>query len=468
MYIPSKSKRATALGYDPNKRRRKNTSYSAAPSRSTLAGLAKRVVSTAAQFHPYGRAAVNAASMAGAAYSAYKNAGTQTTRGRVRAQHGGRYVGRFKKPRKVRKNMYLAKGFQHTIEVNGQVSDPDCVYVGHSTFSPVLIIEVIAQALLRKLLTKAGWNCTSITQNIPGYLANTSDCWLFRITRINKDTGVSTSFDYSTPAATDVNIQQICGNSSTGTAPLWPDFLNILKEFAGGSGGTSTSNMNVPYKLMLYRQEANVGIFHQFQCELNLANEKVHLMSSSNLKVQNRTVSADGSGSIDSVSNNPIQGYLYHFKNGAPYTRIEDAFLLEKMISVTGAITVRAAEMTGSATGLTEPPSGKIFSNCSGQSRIRLDPGNIKHDRINHKVNGKPLLQFLTAFGYGQGTTGNFKKLFGKSALIAFEDVINVNVSYNITIAYEVNRLYGCYLTTSKASPALGARYQMTQNSVPA
>jgi len=74
----------------------------------------------------------------------------------------------------------------------------------------------------------------------------------------------------------------------------------------------------------------------------------------------------------------------------------------------------------------------------------------------------------LISFGAGYGTGGNFKRIFGKSSLLAFEDVINVNVTYNIVIAYEVNRVYGCYLTTGKDTAALGARYQMTQNSNPA
>lgn len=59
-------------------------------------------------------------------------------------------------------------------------------------------------------------------------------------------------------------------------------------------------------------------------------------------------------------------------------------------------------------------------------------------------------------------------KMMGKCTLIALEDMINVNVNQNISIAYEVNREEAMYLSTASITPAQGAFYQGTQSNNPA
>lgn len=386
----------------------------------------------------------------------------------------GKFVGPFKRKRKVRKNMYLAKGVEHTIEINGRVEDPDCVYIGHTTHSPVLLIEIICQTLLRKLFTKAGHVLTSIYQTIEGVatgFGNTDNTWLIRVVRIDKATGVEDNFDHVTVVGASTSLHLLCGDVSAGVGPQFADMINVFKEYANGANGTSASNTKVPFKVQLFKKEIYqiipdiIGVW-QFVTEIVLSEETIHVCSVSELKIQNRTVSADGNTSTDNVSNNPIEGRKYAFRNGAPYSRVEDAQLLEIFAATTGAITVRAAQLVGSALGLAEPPDPNIFSNCSGSVKVRLDPGHIKFDKIRHKVS-KNILAFLISFGYGVGATSKYNRIMGKSSILAFEDVINVNTNFSIAVAYEINRKYGCYLTTHRAKPLLGSRFQMTQNGIP-
>jgi len=58
-------------------------------------------------------------------------------------------------------------------------------------------------------------------------------------------------------------------------------------------------------------------------------------------------------------------------------------------------------------------------------------------------------------------------KGMGRCALFALEDVINVNGAQNISIAYEINRQEGVYLSTTKNHQAQGRFFQMTQSSNP-
>lgn len=438
----------------------------AAMARAGAGGLAR----LAGRAVPYVGAALTA-------YDGYKAARSLFSKKKSGQRAGsGRDGGRFKRPRKnSKKNMnYVTKGFVHTTEVHGLVADPDCVYVGHSSFSGTQMIEIMCQSLLRKLFAKSGWVCRSIHEKIPGYFANTSTCWRISIERKNEETGVIVAYNYDGVGATDHTIYQLVGDQSIGLAPLFVALLDVFRDFATGQGGTggSTNNVDVPFRLRLYREEGNVlGTFYQFDSEIIFAHETVNYFSKSDLKIQNRTIAADSSTDANNVANNPIQGKLYHFKGGCPRAKVDGVHLVEAMLDRHGTLTARAAQIAPTDTSVAqvfkEPPKPHAFWNCSKSSTVKLNPGDTKSDSLYYS--GKmPFLKFLKAIQYGYGTGLKQVNLFGKSAMIALEDMINVNAAANINIAYEVNREYGMYFTSKVPRLALGHRYSITVSNVPA
>jgi len=452
-------------GAGPGKRVRvlNNVRTAARAGSSGGAGRAFRsVASFAGRRMPY----VGAAFAAYDGYKAVRSAFSQTPKAKKTAGIRGRYAGKFKRTRQVSKktNPFIAKGFEHTAEINGQVSDPNCVYVGHSTLSGFQTMEVICQALLRKLFEKAGVIITGIKQPIPGYDSPSSQGWKIVIRRTDKQAGSNQDFEYA--IAGQKSIYDLIGSVAEGVTPVFPNMLAVINDFATGANSGSSLNTLVPTLLMLYREESNTTAFWQMQCALNLENEKVHLSSTSTIKIQNRSLDATGSTSTETVSSNPLSGKLYHFSSGIPRAKIPGVTILENMYDAYGVLTARATSLSLVADGFKEPPNPKFFWNCASSSGIKLDPGSMKQDSIHFQRSGY-LLKVLKSLFIGVGAGGvnaRAVNLSGKSALVALEDMINVSATADITIAYEVNRKFGAYLTTNAQKSAVGTVYQSVLN----
>lgn len=372
----------------------------------------------------------------------------------------GSYYGRFKRSKRLNKKQdaVLHRGFLNTTEITGTVADPNCVYVGHSCMSGNEVIEGICSSLLRQLYKKAlDLNVTNIQEPLPAFGVGG---YTLRIERELMDgTNTIQQFDY-VPSATDT-IQFIVGSRVAGIVPAWATLLDVFKDYASGNSA-STVNLYQPTKLY-FLETLNFNVL----ARINLKNERVHVRVDSHIKVQNRTLAADASSDATDVSNNPLVGKLYSFSSGCPMTKVDYAPLVNSIPDFTGAITIPSASFT--KTGFFEPPHPKIFVNCKKSTGVRLEPGQIKEDRIKFS-SSTPLLKFLTTFGYGIGPTGAVAtlnrqmKLKGTCTLIALEDVINVNALQNISVAYEINRRTAVYTTPMKPATSLGALYQATQS----
>jgi len=366
-------------------------------------------------------------------------------------------------------DQYLSKGFISTTEVNGTVSDPNCVYIGHSAISGIQTMEMTLHALLRKLFWKcAKWDCTNIGTVIPGYDDGTSTGWKLMLYRVSQVTGVTSSWTYETGAAD--TIMYIVGDRANGTNGTWPAFYNVINDYAVGTNSVGTLNVDQPDRLALYKRDGNVTNFYHFMGDINLKNEVVHMKTSSTLKVQNRTKSASGDSSTDNVASNPIYGKLYEFSSGAPRAKVEGAFPISAVSDLTAVITARADQFSGAGSEIfREPPSPKIFWNCSKSKGQTIQPGDIKSTHLSF-TKAQPFLKFVKNLNLGRSDIAAGQKqinLVGKSQLLALEDMININSTENISIAYEVNRTFACYLTTSNARAAQGHLYQLTESNNP-
>lgn len=414
--------------------------------------------------------ALAAADFVRGAVSAARRARARPGVGRKRGvatMYSGRYAGPFKRGKRPRRDPYRANGFVHTTEVHGVVKDPDCVYVGHSVFSGEQMLDNICQGLLRKLFRKAGIIVKRIDEPIPGYEANTSDCWKISFIRKNQADGTLDTQTYTFPNGVNKSIQEVVGDTGNGVAAQFPNYRILMKQYAGGSWDNVGVNTFIPWKLILFQQEGNAGTFWQVRSQLDLNDEHVHIFANSHMKIQNRSASATGSEDAQNVSNNPLIGKKYSFNHGSPLVRGDYSYPIGSVMEPEGVIISRASAMTGDG-GLKEPPHPSAFTNCARSNKIMMQPGTIRSDRLYYRITGK-LMTVLTKLNLREGVkdVSNHSKqvrLLGKSTLVALEDMINVNASNDIVLAYEVNREFGCYFTTKSYNASSGSLYNFEVN----
>jgi len=369
----------------------------------------------------------------------------------------GYYSGKFPKGKSTatKLNVYSNKGIVSTTEVNGTCSDPDCVYISHSSVDHYRVVQVLVYALVRKLFTKCGYSITNITEPLGHISLSDAKDWQVDLTQIDGTTGIETvTVSHTTVAASSV--------TSIG------DALRVFFMGAGQGafldGGNTVVDVKL-HRLILYNQDFNVSRQPVFECLLNLEDEIMCLYGESDLKIQNRTLSASGSSEVHDVSNNPLIGRSYRFKT-IPKMRDKSNFLLNAMPTNQGVQLARAAQLS---TTMREPPLPTLFSNCSASAKINLQPGSIKKSKVIFKKNMN-ILTFLRSLRIAFGATptaNNYYSMF-PCEMFALEDIINVNASQNISIAYESNRTLAVYFKTHKKALGLTQFQALSFNNNPA
>jgi len=395
-------------------------------------------------------------------------AGAAAKRRTGRLPKTSKYSGKMKRAKKNSYDPFIKYGFRHNTEITGQVTDIDCVYVGHSCTPPYNVIEITAQSLIRKLFEKAGVIVNSVNDALYNLSTNGTVGWKIRINRIDGYTGTITGYDYETVSGQ--SCATICGQESVSTAPTFTAYMDVLQQYAMGKEGKEALNVLEPMSLVLFTDVNPGGTATYVQvASLNLREEHVIFSSVSSIKIQNRSLSYSGETSADSVTNNPLRMVKYKFNN-VPRQR-DKTTMMQLPVARTGVLTLGAAN--GANPYMKEPVSPKLFWNCHSSSSTNLNPGEMKSDTISFKKSMK-LLHFLKYIGCftsddkdsGAGTKYVTNDMKGPFALYALEDQINVNSSEEIAIAYEVNRSLAVYTTTKKVRFASGAVYSITQNDI--
>ncbi len=375
---------------------------------------------------------------------------------RIASKVRGKYVGRFKKSTKKRTKKlikFLNNGFVDTEEICGTIEDPDCVYIQHGTVDASKHIIMCLKALLRKLLKKAiGWNAGSADDVFPvEQSTGNANALKFELVIQNEVTGGLTKYACESTAGGAFNtINKVASFS---------DFDVALRKWATGSYIEGAVNVERPIYLRCYMVDyAPLAPDFRLQAQIDLRTENMHVYVKSEIKIQNRSVSATGGEQADDVSNCPLVGYKYDFNSGTPITRQDGAFILSVTGASSGVNLVRAAELP---TSFREPPLPGVFLKCSKAAKIRLNPGDVKNSSIVFKSRMK-FLDYIKKVGFNYPTYNanpllwkNLKPI-GKCQLYAMEDLINVNLNEVIRVGYEVNRELAMYCTSSTKQPSIG------------
>lgn len=382
----------------------------------------------------------------------------------------GTYGGRFRRTKRIaRPSKYLTKGFSHTHEVHGIVTDPDCVYIGMTAISSYVGVELVAQALLRRLFEKCiKQPIQNIKSPIQGYhnsgaaVGFNSDGFKIQLESINLSTGASIFIDYETQAPTD-SIYEIVGEAGipVPVAPRWPGLMTALHNWCT-KNSEDASNIIAPGKLHIYRKDGNAAAFWVHSGAIDLRTVRVHMFGKAEMKLQNRTLAADAGNDAGNVTSNPLIGYQYEFNGSAPafkdIAQTPGSFRIARMLDVGGVVTARGASMTAAGDVLKEPPKPQFFMNCVKSSRITLDPGSLKYDTVSYGFH-KSFVSALKTIGFQNAAasiSGQQYRNNGRSKMFALEDMINVNALQNIAIAYEINRQTMCYITEHPNTSAQG------------
>lgn len=353
----------------------------------------------------------------------------------------GSYQGKFKKGKKLltKTSVYANKGVLLTSEVKGTVSDPDCLYITHTAVDSYKVIIQIVDSLFRKLFEKAGFQISNLDERVGHVSITDAKDWTVELTVQAGLTGTETvATTYQTVAASTVK---------TVAGQFYVDFLKFSAGYSYNAAGDAGNDIRL-YRLILYTQDYNVTYAPTFKCAINLNDEMVHLYGSSEIKIQNRTLSATGDADDTEVSNNPLIGRSYEFK-GIPKARDKALWPLNAIPVNGGVQLVRAATLTTN-TGYKEPPNPSVFSNCIYSAKIRLEPGNIKTSTIKYQKSMN-LIDLLGKINVQWGVTAihTYHSIF-PSEIFCFEDLINVNGAQNISCAYEANQIIGVYCQTKK------------------
>lgn len=409
---------------------------------------------------PYGNAAL-------AAVDAINQFAPQAPRRKAYTSRG-RYVGKFKKSTKKTANTlktFLTQGFVDTEEVNGQITDPNVVYLSHAACDADRHLVQILKCIFRKLL-KVGlnWDSPSADDEFP-IEQSTGQANAIRIELVmqNQRTGALVKLENTSVAGGNFNTI-----TKMATATNWT--VALRKFMAGTFTEGDDPNMLYPQYFRLYELDfAPLGQNFRLCAEVDLRCMTVHVKVKSDMKIQNRSLSATGSSDAEDINNNPLMGYKYDFKVGTPITRQDGAYLLSTVSANSGVNLIRGNQLPLS---YREPPLPKVFLRCSKAAKIRIQPGDIKYGRITFYKKMK-VLDYLQKLGFyysaynADPTVWRNLRPLGPCQMFALEDVINVNANELIRVAYEVNRETAMYVSMKKIVPSIGTFTQTTYNNNP-
>lgn len=358
-----------------------------------------------------------------------------------RGMSTGKYVGPFKRPGRIRRTpskTALQRGFVTKTESYGNVEDDHCGYIVHSTIRFPQITETILAALLRKLFILAGCapstNHAEMNWNAPTVSSGANI--VLRLRDADNDS-------YSEIVYDTIDNQSFADLLDVATVQTMRDAI--------GSFLFNSDARVEPVALFLYLFDANGATpGKRLASKMDLKSCVLHVNCWSKLKMQNRSKGADTSVSglsADRVDNQPLQGYLYHFKGSVPKLKVEDTFpassLLDNFnhIPETGVKSMTPATFVGTDGDFEEPPKPNIFANCTRVAKQLVQPGDIKVDFIKYKYVGR-LQTLRKTMSQTPLTSLRFYDGWGRSSMIALEEMIRTPAGNKVALQYE--RSYCC------------------------
>lgn len=435
--------RSRSLKPRSKRARRRTRSRSAYPTRRI-----RRAYSSVGRYRSASRPPSYISSVAvydeAAAYRSMHRRGKET----LVSAGGGIYAG------SMNRNMHKKRAWTEKFNRYGVVeknertattSDDNCVYAVCDVIAPAEAIYYTIGALLRKLFEKAGFRPGGFSESPLGtkqpgnemnnmqVVLSTHNAVTGGFAQVNAGIGTLTSF-------ADI------------IALLVPTFQDYVAQFgiSSASNGLELTHLTLEKYFTIDAAEERVVLstLQLNECELTVFGE-------AELKVQNRTPSSSGSTDAENVTANPIIGRSYIF-SGIPKVKtyanvigqtLDSTFLFGFLANGNG-LGVFGATNAATEASFKTPPEPGTFWNCQQSGKVYLDPGNVK--ALYHSYYKKcNVLKFLQKMKFNVNT-GYYGYTIFPCMMVAFEDMINLENSNDITIAVAVERYLGCMVTEKR------------------
>lgn len=388
------------------------------------------------------------------------NAVNTETTGKYKRAYGrvsGRYAGKIAPSKRVKggfKAKAQAKGFSIHFEKGGAISDPYCAYIGHGACPQVIMRRLMLGVIVKALLRRMGISFSNVVQPLTYLTANDQVQIAFTT---DPESGVQQSAVHTLGAA-----QPSFQGLLDGVVNAWVTAVQAV---------TGTNSQE--WKLVEARFNPG-GTGDLTSVRIPLENAKISFECSSQMKIQNRSVPAEGDDTIDEVDRIPLTGKIYQFVgNGTNFKRTANASLGEIPFEPIGekqdGLFTFGAGAAGAAATLREPPLAYNFVRCKKHSRVYCNPGEIKMSMVNYKrtMYLQTLLRYVVGASEAATLTNTATQHHvGMFNLIAMEKVIetsNVPSTQPIQLAWELDyKIFG-YLENKYLDNTIGEHYFGTQ-----
>lgn len=350
-------------------------------------------------------------------------------------------------------NYYAKNGCIATKEIVGTITDPDCVYLGHSSLVPDECLRTLVYAIVRRLYKQAiGYEADNMKSVIP-YKTTSSGA--------QESNGHSVIVKYANNLTLNTKNQDVITVSGT-TETIVSVGDMILTQFRN----VSTASDGWKNARLLWIAIIDDVTGHT-RAHMDLSTMKVDLYSKSELKMQNVTIPDTSSVTEDNVNNVPLVGRYYHMSQWAPKTSDDDNNYLDAGIQDTGMITWRANQTWGQQFETwKEPPPSKAFTNCTASSLVRMEPGTVRqHTSVTRKV--MRLEDFLIALAYNSSNVANKNCRIGTHDMFAMERLLSRYGELPIKLVYECNFFTAVSVSSSHKAAIMQRMTFGEQNSLP-
>lgn len=386
------------------------------------------------------------------------NRGVPYTRGlkRGRKGKGTRNLSKKRSSRRKSRSVvdYIGKGAIACDETLGTVTDPDVTYLYVHDTCPNQTYKCVSEALVRKIFGMAfKKSFISSYENLLSGQGTGLGAVKYQLEYIyvNTATGASTN--------SNISIDQNSTIDNVASA-----LISVLEHVGLGDGVTKiTNNINFTNMTVLKNiySAGGVAIVDQFiMAQLNLLEEVVHLKVKTVTKVQNRSVASDGGVESDNVNMTPLEAYNMRF-SGIPKHKyltnfpvpgtaagVTGGHLFEQVNGSTGHLTVRGASLDASGSNgdnwlKAQTPSN--FQNCKGSKKTGVAPGAIMivnqsyEKAMNFNTYLKKIMKRNITIA-GPPAYDYVSETVGGGNMLCFQDMININTTYNMTLTFQIDR----------------------------
>jgi len=248
---------------------------------------------------------------------------------------------------------------------------------------------------------------------------------------------------YRTTTTSETSSVLIFDNNTGGSNPAWLTIANNM------NAAFKTLFVTTDYMYLTALELSRSGLvanpYYGNDMHMDLRFAKIEFYEKCTVKIQNRTLSQDGDDNAEAVDNVPIYGKIIRGNGCNPQYSS-----WWKGTSAGTIVPFEVSQITGNGltipSGLTqnsmqEPPSYKRIKYATGESKLHLDPGNIKTMACSFRKTvslDNACKNLYVRFNEPVTGTRNINSI-GLWTQFYMEKMINVDAASSVRIALESN-----------------------------